>query len=82
MQFTRLITGRTCSTIVAAAIILVLWLAPSSVEAGQVGSASVFPVVLAKNWLIGYALVFLCILLGLLAVLIPSMRKALRKKEF
>ena len=34
-----------------------------------------------KSWLIGYALLFLGILLGLLAVLIPSMRKVLRKKE-
>ncbi len=36
---------------------------------------------LAKSWLIGYALVALGILLGLLAVLIPSMRKALRRKD-
>ncbi len=39
------------------------------------------PVLWAKSWLIGYALLFLCILLGMLAVLIPSMRTALRKKD-
>jgi hypothetical protein len=39
------------------------------------------PVLWGKSWLIGYALLFLGILLGMLAVLIPSMRKALRKKD-
>lgn len=39
------------------------------------------PVLWAKGSLIGYSLLFLGILLGLLAVLIPSMRKVLRKKE-
>ena len=39
------------------------------------------PWLLAKNWAIGYALFFLAILLGLLALLIPSMRKAIRKKD-
>lgn len=39
------------------------------------------PVLWAKSWAIGYALVFLCILLGMLAVLIPSMRKPLRRRE-
>ncbi len=38
------------------------------------------PLLLAKSWLLGYALVFLAVLLGLLAVLIPSMRKTLRKR--
>ncbi len=38
-------------------------------------------VLLAKSWLAGYGLVFLCVLLGLLAVLIPSMRKTLRSKD-
>ena len=36
---------------------------------------------LAKSWLIGYLLTFLGIFLGLLAVCIPSWRKALKKKE-
>ena len=36
---------------------------------------------LAKSYAIGYALFFLAILLGLLALLIPSMRKAIRTKE-
>jgi hypothetical protein len=39
------------------------------------------PVLWAKSWLIGYALLFVGILLGLLAVLIPSMRKVLRKRD-
>ena len=39
------------------------------------------PVLWGKSWLIGYALLFVGILLGLLAVLIPSMRKVLRKKD-
>ena len=39
------------------------------------------PVLWGKSWLIGYALLFLGILLGMLAVLIPSMRKVLRKKD-
>lgn len=44
-------------------------------------AAEGLPLVLAKSGLIGFGLLFLCILLGLLAVLIPSMRKVLRKKE-
>lgn len=44
---------------------------------GMIGTV---PVLLAKSWFIGYALVFLAILLGMLAILIPSMRKKLRKK--
>ena len=39
------------------------------------------PVLWGKSWLLGYALLFLGILLGLLAVLIPSMRKVLRKRD-
>jgi hypothetical protein len=39
------------------------------------------PWLLAKSWALGYAFLFLAILLGLLAVLIPSMRKAIRVKE-
>ena len=39
-----------------------------------------YPVLLAKSWLIGYAIVGLSILLGTLAVLISSMRKVVRKK--
>lgn len=36
---------------------------------------------LAKSWAIGYTFFFLALLLGLLALLIPSMRKAIRKKD-
>jgi hypothetical protein len=39
------------------------------------------PPLFAKSWGIGYALVFLAVLLGLLAVLIPSMRKTLRRRD-
>jgi hypothetical protein len=39
------------------------------------------PVLWAKSWMLGFAIMFLCILLGLLAVLLPSMRKVLRKKD-
>jgi hypothetical protein len=45
------------------------------------GGAFVWPVLYAKNWIIGYSMLFLGILLGMLAVLIPSMRKVLRKKD-
>jgi len=38
------------------------------------------PLLIAKSWLIGQSIVGLCILLGMLAVLIPSMRKVVRKK--
>ncbi len=52
--------------------------------AGAATSSSPFlfasPVLLAKSWLIGYAIMGLSILLGMLAVLIPSMRKVVRKK--
>lgn len=44
-------------------------------------AGSTMPVLIGKNWLLGYALVFLAVLLGLLAVLIPSMRKKLRKRD-
>ena len=42
---------------------------------------ALMPVLLAKSSAMGYSLVFLGILLGMLAVLIPSLRKAVRKKE-
>jgi hypothetical protein len=45
------------------------------------GVALALPVLFAKSWLLGYALVFLCVLLGLLAVLIPSRRKTLRARD-
>lgn len=44
-------------------------------------TASPLPILWGKSWAIGYALLFLGILLGMLAVLIPSMRKVLRKKD-
>ena len=49
--------------------------------AAQEALAGSLPVLIGKTWLLGYALVFLAILLGLLAVLIPSMRKTLRKRD-
>jgi hypothetical protein len=39
------------------------------------------PALLAKSWALGYTIVFLGILLGMLAVLIPSLRKVVRTKE-
>mgnify|MGYP001811629058 CR=1 FL=1 len=39
------------------------------------------PILLAKGWALGYATLFLSILLGMLAVLIPSWRKIVRTKE-
>lgn len=56
------------------------WSLSTTAEAGPLG-AGVIPVLLAKSWFLGYALVFLAILLGLLAVLIPSMRKSLRRRD-
>ena len=67
-------------TILAAAGALSLLTA--SAHASQTLAVSSMPVLLAKSWALGYALVFLAILLGLLGVLIPSMRKSLRKKEY
>ncbi len=42
---------------------------------------SALPFLLAKSWALGYTIVFLGILLGMLAVLIPSLRKVVRTKE-
>ena len=53
----------------------------SIAQAAEGTTGLAMPTLLAKNWLLGYALVFLCVLLGLLAVLIPSMRKVLRRKD-
>jgi hypothetical protein len=36
---------------------------------------------LAKNWAVGYALVGLAVLLGLLAVTVTSRRKTVRKRD-
>jgi hypothetical protein len=47
------------------------------------GATLNLPVLWGKDsWLIGYALLFLAILLGMLALLIPSLRKPLRKKDY
>ena len=66
-------------------VVFVISLAPllvtSTAEASQEVTTVPMPALLAKSWLIGYALVFLCILLGLLAALLSSRRKTLRKKE-
>ena len=61
-----------------------LALAPPACAGSATGTASAaatLPVLLAKSWAIGYALVFLAILLGSLAVLIPAMRKSVRKRS-
>ena len=50
-------------------------------RASEVPYEPALPVLLGKSWALGYTLVFLGILLGLLAVLIPSMRKPLRKRD-
>ncbi len=63
------------------AALSLLSLSASDAMAGQNLGAVMMPVLLAKSWLVGYALVFLAILLGLLAVLLPSMRKVLRKRD-
>ncbi len=43
--------------------------------------SAALPPLLAKSWALGYSLVFLGILLGMLAVLIPSFRKSVRKRD-
>lgn len=62
-------------------VILLVCCLSSVVQAAESMQVSRLPVLLGKSPAIGYALVFLCILLGLLAVTIPSMRKPLRKKD-
>ena len=75
MQFSRLIC---CVAFLTATCALLM--GTPAVHASQDPPNTLLPALLAKSWLIGYALVFLAILLGLLAVLVPSMRKTLRKK--
>jgi hypothetical protein len=77
MQLFRMIR-RAATPAVAGALLL----SATSVHASETFAPAGMPVLLAKSWAIGYALVFLAILLGLLAVCIPSMRKVLRKKEY
>ncbi len=77
MRFFRMFRRATITAVAGA-----LSLVATCAEAHEAWAASGMPVLLAKNWAVGYALVFLAILLGLLAVLIPSMRKVLRKKEY
>ena len=67
-------------TITSATLFAAL-LVSSTAHASQAGSVSALPILLGKQWAIGYAIVFLCILLGVLAVAISSMRKALRKRD-
>lgn len=74
MQFFRLIRPGAAFTAVTPLLI------PTGAHAGAGSAIWCLPTLLAKAWFLGYALVFLAILLGLLAVLIPSMRKTLRKK--
>jgi hypothetical protein len=54
--------------------------APAYAHAGPVADQLMLPVLFAKSWFIGYGLVFLAVLLGLLALLIPSRRKTLRRR--
>lgn len=63
-----------------AVVFLCLLLVTQGVYASPSAAVSM-PILWAKSWLIGYALLFLGILLGMLAVLIPSMRKVLRKRD-
>ena len=77
MRFLRLIHRSVLFTATGA-----LSLVTTAAHASQTSTHLPFPTLLAeKSWLLGYALVFLAILLGLLAVLIPSMRKVLRRKD-
>lgn len=62
-------------------VFLAVLLIAHTAQAASERVALDLPVLWGKSWLIGYALLFLCILLGMLAVLIPSMRKVLRKKD-
>jgi len=64
--------------IVLSALLLAAHTAPAAAAAP---AALALPVLCGKSWMIGYALLFLGILLGMLALLIPSMRKVLRKKD-
>lgn len=64
--------------IVLSALLLAAHTAPAAAAAP---AALTLPVLCGKSWMIGYALLFLGILLGMLALLIPSMRKVLRKKD-
>jgi hypothetical protein len=56
-------------------------LSPRFAQAAWESAGWSWPVLWGKSWLIGYAVLFLGILLGMLAVLIPSMRRRLRKKD-
>ena len=76
MQFFRLIHRSA-----AFAFVVALLSTPALAHAGASPATLFMAPVLAKAWFLGYALVFLAILLGFLAVTIPSMRKTLRKKE-
>ena len=76
MRFLRLIRRSALLTATGT-----LSLVTTAAHASQSSINLATPTLLAKSWLLGYALVFLAILLGLLAVLIPSMRKVLRRKD-
>ncbi len=65
--------------LVVALLAMVLW--TPTVQAAPGCVAAAWTPLWAKSWLIGYSLLFLAILLGMLAILIPSMRKVLRKKD-
>ena len=70
--------AKTCHAVLLAAA---AWFVCATAHAASDTSTPDVPMLLAKSWALGYALVGLGILLGMLAVLIPSMRKSLRKKD-
>ena len=72
---------RTLLRLCSLPVVLLVWFLSTIAWGGEGWYESALPVLFAKSWAIGYALVFLCILLGLLAVTIPGMRKALRKRD-
>ncbi|MCU0961902.1 MAG: hypothetical protein MUF48_17540 [Pirellulaceae bacterium] len=69
------------SASVVALLVVLLLSGPACAAPTAVPSLGLLPVLWAKSWMIGYALLFLCILLGMLATLLPSMRKVLRKRD-
>ncbi len=78
-RFSRIRFG---SWLIAVIMLLAVASPASAGAAARFGQASVvgYPLLLAKSGLLGFAIVSLPILLGTLAVLIPSMRKVVRKK--
>ncbi|MBM4088578.1 MAG: hypothetical protein FJ276_04005 [Planctomycetes bacterium] len=74
---------RRCAAGVVALVLASLWsvTASASEELSSTVGSTTLPWLFGKSWAIGYALFFLAILLGLLALLIPSMRKTIQKRD-